>query len=81
MDLITDLIGYSASIVILLSFLMKDVKRLRMINIIGCCLFVAYGVLLDFSIPLIGTNLSIAVINMVFLIKMKKKTIQSDVSA
>jgi uncharacterized protein with PQ loop repeat len=74
MDYITDLTGYSASIVILLSFLMKDVKRLRMINIVGCCLFVAYGILLDFSIPLIGTNLAIAIINVVFLIKMKKQT-------
>jgi uncharacterized protein with PQ loop repeat len=68
-----DFVGYSASIVVLLSFLMKDVKRLRIINIIGCLLFVGYGVLLDFSIPLIGTNSAIAIINVVYLVKLKKK--------
>ena len=71
---LTDTIGYTASFIVLVSFLMKDVEKLRMVNIVGCSFFVAYGFLLDFSIPLIFTNLAIAFINLVFLIKMKKKT-------
>jgi len=78
---LTETIGYTASFVVLVSFLMKDVAKLRMVNIVGCSFFVAYGVLLDFSIPLIFTNLAIAVINLVFLIKMKKKTKQFGTSA
>lgn len=40
-----DYVGYSASIFIVLSFLLKDLKKIRVINLIGCILFVAYGVL------------------------------------
>ncbi|NQX96304.1 MAG: YgjV family protein [Flavobacteriales bacterium] len=68
----TEIIGYMASLVVLLSFLMKDVTKLRMVNIVGCLLFVAYGVFLGFSIPIIVTNVAIAIINVVYLIKTKK---------
>ena len=67
----TELLGYLASLVILISFLMKDIKKLRIINCVGCGLFVMYGVLL-FSIPLIITNVAIMVINIVYLVKMIK---------
>ena len=70
---LTEVTGYAASLVVLLSFLMKDVKRLRMVNIIGCLLFTMYGVFLDYSIPLITTNLAIVLINVVYLIKLRKR--------
>lgn len=72
---LTEIVGYLASLVVLLSFLMKDVVKLRMVNIVGCLLFVAYGVFLGFSIPIIATNIAIATINVVFLIRSKKKEI------
>ncbi|PCI98848.1 MAG: uroporphyrinogen decarboxylase [Flavobacteriales bacterium] len=74
----TEIIGYLASLVVLLSFLMRDVEKLRMINIVGCSLFVAYGVFLGFSIPIIVTNVAIAIINLVYLIKSKKKAKRFD---
>jgi uncharacterized protein with PQ loop repeat len=42
---ISDYIGYSASFFIVMSFIMKDLKKIRIINCIGCLLFVIYGVL------------------------------------
>ena len=71
---LTEVIGYIASLVVLLSFLMKDVKRLRMVNIVGCSFFIAYGVLLGFSIPIIVTNVAIVLINGFYLIKTLKKS-------
>lgn len=68
----TEIIGYAASLVVLLSFLMKNVIKLRMINIVGCLLFVTYGIFLGFSIPIIATNFAIAVIHVVFLVKSKR---------
>jgi uncharacterized protein with PQ loop repeat len=68
----TELIGYIASFTILISFLMKNIKTLRLINTIGCILFVAYGILLHFSIPIIFTNVSIVAINIYYLMKMNK---------
>lgn len=68
----TDIVGYLASLIVLISFLMKNMKALRVINSIGCVLFVAYGVLLDFSLPIIITNVSIVGINIFYLFKANK---------
>ncbi len=64
----TEILGYLASIVVLISFIMKDIKTLRIINCVGCTLFVAYGLLL-FSIPIIITNVAIVGINIYYLLK------------
>lgn len=63
----TDFIGYLASFLVLFSFLMKKMRTLRIINTFGCTLFVAYGFLLDFSWPIIITNLAIIIINIYYL--------------
>ncbi|PKP46121.1 MAG: uroporphyrinogen decarboxylase [Bacteroidetes bacterium HGW-Bacteroidetes-12] len=65
----TEFIGYFASLLVLGSFLMKNIKKLRMLNTMGCTLFVAYGVLLDFSWPIIITNTAIIIINVYYLTK------------
>ena len=51
---------------VLLSFLMRDIKTLRLVNSVGCLLFVIYGVLLS-SIPIIITNVAILLINFYYL--------------
>jgi uncharacterized protein with PQ loop repeat len=68
----TEMVGYLASIIVLISFLMKNMKALRIINSIGCVLFVAYGILLGFSLPIIITNVSIVGINIYYLMKANK---------
>lgn len=67
----TELIGYIASAIVLISFLMKNMIKLRIINSIGCLIFIVYGILLNFSIPIIITNSVIVGINIYFLIKTK----------
>lgn len=69
----TEYIGYLASGVVLVSFLMKNMNTLRMVNCVGCLLFVTYGVLLE-SIPIIITNLAICGINVFYLIKAQRVT-------
>jgi len=64
-----EIVGYIASLFVLVSFLMKDIKKLRLINSIGCMLFVIYGVLLNFSIPIVLTNTAILIINTIALLK------------
>ncbi|MCW3085258.1 MAG: uroporphyrinogen decarboxylase [Bacteroidetes bacterium] len=70
---LTEIIGYFASLGVLVSFLMKDITRLRIINTIGCCLFVAYGIMLQYSIPIIITNVTIIGINLYYLVKAKNQ--------
>jgi len=70
----TEWIGYLASIAVLISFTMKDLRNLRMINGVGCLLFVLYGCLmptLRIGLPIIITNVAILGINIYHLTKGK----------
>ncbi|PCE64426.1 uroporphyrinogen decarboxylase [Sediminicola luteus] len=66
---LTEWVGYAASLGVLLSFLMKDIKKLRMVNSVGCALFVAYGFMLDISWPVVITNLAILGVNGYYFLK------------
>ncbi|GAB5417349.1 MAG: hypothetical protein Crog4KO_29310 [Crocinitomicaceae bacterium] len=67
-----DYIGYGASLFVLLSFFMKKIATLRMVNIVGCGLFIAYGILLE-SNPIIITNVSIVLVNVYYLTQYYRK--------
>ena len=65
-------IGYAAMATVLISFLMKSVTKLRIVNSFGCLLFVIYGfVLQPISKPIIITNLAIFGINLYYLLQKK----------
>jgi len=57
-----EIVGYIATFLVMLSFMMKNVIRLRIINAVGCATWIAYGVMLD-SYPVIITNVGILAIN------------------
>lgn len=64
--------GYAASFFVLLSFVMKNIKTLRMVNIIGCAFFITYGFLLPgISWPVVITNVAIVIVNVYYLLKTK----------
>jgi hypothetical protein len=65
-------IGYTASFFVLLSFVMKKMMYLRLINLVGCGLFIWYGLLLE-SWPIIITNAAIVLVNSFYLLRMKSK--------
>ncbi|GAA3610811.1 uroporphyrinogen decarboxylase [Flavivirga amylovorans] len=66
-------IGYAAMATVLISFLMKSVNKLRIVNSFGCLLFVFYGILLNpISMPIIITNTAIFCINLYYLLGKKK---------
>lgn len=62
----TEIIGYIASAIVLLSFFMRNIKTLRFVNSAGCFFFVIYGILLG-SIPIIITNVAILLVNGYYL--------------
>jgi uncharacterized protein with PQ loop repeat len=64
---ITEWVGYAAMVVLLISFMMKNVRKLRIINSIGCALFVMYGLLLSTSWPIVISNIAIICINFYYL--------------
>jgi len=54
--------GYISMIVVLISVMMKDIKKLRMINTISCIMFVIYGVALG-AYPIVIMNSLVIFIN------------------
>jgi hypothetical protein len=62
----TELIGYLASALVVLSLAMTSVVRLRAISLAGSLAFVVYAVQID-SVPIIVTNAAIVVLNVWFL--------------
>ncbi|MCR9182849.1 MAG: uroporphyrinogen decarboxylase [Flavobacteriaceae bacterium] len=63
----TELVGYLASLLLIVSFLMKKIKTLRLINSLGCIAFIVYGFLLQTSWPIVITNSFIVGANIYYL--------------
>jgi hypothetical protein len=63
----TELIGYLASVLLIISFLMKNIRTLRLVNSLGCIAFIAYGFLLQTSWPIVITNAFIVGANIYYL--------------
>lgn len=68
----TEFFGYAASAGVLISFLMRDIKWLRIVNSAGCIFFIIYGVLLT-SWPVVVTNVAIVLVNFWYLFFAVKK--------
>ncbi|MDY0346512.1 MAG: hypothetical protein RBQ70_02470 [Acholeplasma sp.] len=55
---ITETIGILAGALVLVSFLMKGERKIRLINIVGATLFIGYGILINsISVTLLNTGL------------------------
>jgi len=68
-----DAIGHLATAIVVISFLMKDIKKLRMVSISGSAIFLIYGALLMLW-PVIIINVLLIVVNLYALIYGKEKT-------
>lgn len=62
------IVGYSASFFIVLSFLMKDVQKIRIINFLGCICFVIYGIYAGWLWPIIIPNGILCLIQLYYLL-------------
>ncbi len=70
-----DLLGFVASLIVLISFTVKDMIKLRVINSIGSVVWIAYGCLIN-NTPTIFVNVAVLTIHTWWFIKnhSKKKT-------
>ncbi len=64
-----ELIGYIGSLLIALSLLMSNIKKLRMLNLLGSLSFTVYGFLTK-TYPVMLVNLFISIINIWYLAQM-----------
>ncbi len=61
-------VGYLASVLVAISLMMANIKKLRWWNLIGSALFVVYGVAIA-AYPVALVNLFIVLINIYYLTK------------
>lgn len=74
-----EIIGICATVFVLISFLMKDIKWVRIINIVGAILFVVYGALIG-ALSTWLLNAILVVIHIAYLVRdgIKKKKGEKD---
>ncbi len=68
----TELFGYLAMTFLVVSFIPTQVRKVRMINLVACLLFIVYGILLGFKWPLIISNAVVCIIQLYHLFIVKK---------
>jgi fucose permease len=62
-------VGYAASVFVVLSFMLKNIKQIRIVNLVGCVAFVIYGVFSGMLWPIIIPNAILCFIQAYHLIK------------
>lgn len=70
-EMIIELVGYVGSALVLVSFLMSSVIRLRVINTIGAVIYVIYAMIIH-SYPTALMNVVLVGINIYYLVQLKK---------
>lgn len=66
---IASYIGYAASFFVVLSFILKDINKIRIVNLVGCILFVIYGIYSGMLWPIIIPNAILCFIQLYHLVK------------
>src|SRR5690554_6552271 len=64
-----EVLGWTGSAVLVWSLLQSRILRLRVINLVGCVLLIAYNAIVG-VLPMIGLNVVLAIINIVYLRKL-----------
>ncbi|MCG9713898.1 YgjV family protein [Shewanella insulae] len=67
--IIWEWVGYLASVVVAISLMMSNIKKLRWWNLIGAGLFVAYGLAIG-ALPVALVNFFIVLIDIFYLVKL-----------
>ncbi|WP_447951564.1 uroporphyrinogen decarboxylase [Chryseobacterium koreense] len=70
---ITNFVGYGASFFVVLSFILKDLRKIRIVNLVGCMLFVLYGIYSNYLWPIIIPNAILCGIQVFHLAKKKSE--------
>lgn len=68
----TEIIGYAASFFVVMSFVLKNIKHIRIVNFVGCICFVIYGVMSGMLWPIIIPNVVICFVQVYYLFFDKK---------
>lgn len=72
MNIPIEYFGTAASVIVAVSLTQKNIKKLRILNLIGAAAFAAYGLFIE-AWPVLGLNAFISIIDIYYLIDMKRR--------
>lgn len=64
-----DVLGYAASVIVILSLMMTSILRLRILNLTGTALWSFYGAAIG-AIPVLVVNVILVAVNLYYLVRM-----------
>jgi hypothetical protein len=70
-----EIIGWIATLFIIVSFIQKDIIKLRIFSLVGAILWVIYGFLI-MSYSIIFLNIIIVLIQIFYILKLKSKLVK-----
>lgn len=73
-----ELIGILGSVFVLISFLMKDILVIRIINIVGSVIFIVYGIIIG-AMATWFVNAALIVVHIVYIIRELKNKKNKDI--
>ena len=73
----TELVGYVAMTFLVVSFIPKQIRKVRLINLVACVVFVAYGIMLGLKWPIIISNGLVGLIQMYHLFLVKNRSVDN----
>ena len=68
-QMVLEIVGYAASVLVAVSLMMSSILKLRLINLVGSLAFTVYGVLIH-AYPVAAVNALIVLINLYYLRQM-----------
>ena len=77
--LLLELFGYLGTALVLLSFIMRDIKWLRIVNISGSVISMTYALIIN-TMPVAVLNGSLILINAVQLARLLRKARKTEVT-
>lgn len=66
-SVLENVFGYIAMSLLVVSFIPKNMKVVRIINLIACMFFVGYGILLGWTWPIIISNVAVCCVQVYHL--------------
>ncbi len=66
-SVLENVFGYIAMSLLVVSFIPKNMKVVRIINLIACMFFVGYGILLGWTWPIIISNMAVCCVQVYHL--------------
>ena len=70
--MIGEILGYVGTVIVLISFIPKNIKWIRIINIFGCVVWIMSGIF-NKSYSVLALNSILMIVHIIHLIKMKNE--------